>query len=448
MKIRLANKDDREKIIDIWNYCFRDPKEYVDFYFENVYSNENTLVCENGGKILSSLQLNQYVINVRGVDFPVSYVVGVSTLPEFRGKGMMKRVMEEMFDEMKTRGQHLAILMPIDTRLYRRFGFENCYDILTHAIEIKDLHNFRAKGEFVELKEVDISRDLIDIYSKSMKNLNGYTIKDEDYFLRYLRDMKSEGGYVYVNYIDGIAQSIISYYINGDEMNVRNLYAVNNDALKSALGFIFSHNTQVKNVEITQDIRSKIPYLISNHRFLKTGIGQFMMGRVIDLGGTFEDLQDFFDEDIAARIKLNSNVREVKFKVSDDYIEDNNVQISLNIEGDRLYYIISRDGLSDNLPENAFGSGFTDNLSTDDIRSSLSDNLPDDVLGSSLSDNLSADKLSANNMVSISINELATLIFGYKSVFEIDGFKSLSDDEKKMIDVIFPRCDNYIDEYV
>lgn len=408
MKIRLANKDEKEQIINIWNYCFRDPKDYVDFYFENVYSNENTLVCDDDGKILSSLQLNQYVINVRGVDFPVSYIVGVSTLPEFRGKGMMKRVMEEMFDEIIKRGQHIAILMPIDTRLYRRFGFENCYDILTHSIEVKDLNNFRAKGDFVELKkekllEVDnLPKDLIDVYSKSMKNLNGYTKKDGDYFLRYLRDMKSEGGYIYVNYIDGIAQSIISYYINGDEMNVRNLYAIDNDALKSALGFIYSHNTQVKNVEITQDVRSKIPYLVPNHRFLKTDVGQFMMGRIIDVEGTFEDIQDSFDKDLVQRISINSGSDTVKFRVYDDYIEDNNVQISFNIEGDGLYYIISKD----------------------------------------------FSELTTNSIANVSINEFAMLIFGYKSVFEIDGFEGLSDDEKKMIEVIFPRCDNYIDEYV
>ena len=51
-------------------------------------TNNNTIVVEEDGEIVSSLQLNQYKIKLNNKVYDTSYVVGVSTFPEARGEGI------------------------------------------------------------------------------------------------------------------------------------------------------------------------------------------------------------------------------------------------------------------------------------------------------------------------------------------------------------------------
>ncbi|MGM9534902.1 MAG: GNAT family N-acetyltransferase, partial [Intestinibacter sp.] len=51
MDIRYAIEKDREQIISLWDYCFEDQKEFVDYYFENVYDEKNTLVVEEENEV-------------------------------------------------------------------------------------------------------------------------------------------------------------------------------------------------------------------------------------------------------------------------------------------------------------------------------------------------------------------------------------------------------------
>ena len=114
MHIRFAKEDEKDYIREIWDYCFNDSPKFTDFYFDNKYDKENTLVVEEDGEIVSSLQLNQYNIKLNDKLYDTSYVVGVSTFPHVRGKGYMKNIMEKTLKELYKRNQLVSILMPID----------------------------------------------------------------------------------------------------------------------------------------------------------------------------------------------------------------------------------------------------------------------------------------------------------------------------------------------
>ena len=62
MNMRYAREEEIDDIKEIWNYCFNDEESFVNYYFNNKYDNNNTIVeCEDKD-IVSSLQLNQYKI--------------------------------------------------------------------------------------------------------------------------------------------------------------------------------------------------------------------------------------------------------------------------------------------------------------------------------------------------------------------------------------------------
>ena len=85
-------------------------KAFVDYYFNNKYNNKNTIVVEKMMKLYRSLQLNQYKIKLNDKIYDTSYVVGVSTFPQVRGRGYMKNIMDILINEIYNRGQLVSLL--------------------------------------------------------------------------------------------------------------------------------------------------------------------------------------------------------------------------------------------------------------------------------------------------------------------------------------------------
>ena len=65
MNIRYAKPIDKDQVVSVWNYCFEDGEDFVKYYFENVYDENNTIIIEENDEVLSALQLNKYTIDIR-----------------------------------------------------------------------------------------------------------------------------------------------------------------------------------------------------------------------------------------------------------------------------------------------------------------------------------------------------------------------------------------------
>ena len=172
MNIRYARATDKNQIVSLWNYCFEDGEDFVKYYFENVYDKKNTIIIEENNEVLSALQLNKYKIDLRNRKYDVSYVVGVSSKPEVRGLGYMKHLMTYTLEELYKSGEIVSLLMAIDYRLYKRYGFDHCYDQIQYNIKTDELSGFRVTSK---LRKVDFEdpKILSEIYTNAVKNLNG-----------------------------------------------------------------------------------------------------------------------------------------------------------------------------------------------------------------------------------------------------------------------------------
>lgn len=323
MNIRFARECDQNNIMEIWNYCFNDGPKFTEYYFSNKYKNYNTIVVEEEADIVSSLQLNQYKIKLNNKEYYTSYVVGVSTLPEARGRGYMKHIMDFTLNELYKKGQLVSILMPIDYRLYRKYGYEHCYDQIEYEIDIEDLRGFKSSGSLIKAN-IDHISEMINIEKSFLENLNGIVIRDEDYYKNLFKEVESEDGHIYIHK-DEESDGYIIYFINGDNIFVRELYYKNINALKGILRFIYNHNTQCKKVNITAPMDDKIRFVLSNPKTVTMKLKPFMMGRVINFKEYLESLH------IECNDKLNLIV-----SVKDDYIKENNKIFKIRLENNKL----------------------------------------------------------------------------------------------------------------
>ena len=394
MEIRYAKEEEIESIKEIWSYCFNDTESFMKYYFNDKYKSENTVVALDEGKIISSLQLNQYKLLLNSKVYNTSYVVGVSTLPEGRGAGYMNKVMKFTLNELYKKGQLVSILMPIDYRLYRRFGYEHCYDQIEYTINTDDLKNFKSSGKMIKsnLSQID---DLIQIDRTFLNEVNGNVLKDEHYYENLFKEIQSEDGFLYIhegNEKDGY----IVYFLQEDKMFVRELFYKNIDALKSMLKFIYNHNTQCKIVTISTPTIDKISFILDNPKESHIKIKPFMMGRVINVKKFIEDID--IEKDINSSFNL---------LIEDKFIDENNGLFKISIQNKKV--------------------------SVEQL------------------DKKGAEKPQEDFDIKLDINTLTQLSFSYIDVNEaifLNDIKDVSEETLETLNCIFSKKNNYINEYI
>ena len=321
MNIRYAKPIDKDQVVSVWNYCFEDGEDFVKYYFENVYDENNTIIIEENDEVLSALQLNKYTIDLRDNKYDVSYVVGVSSKPEVRGLGYMKHLMAYTLEELYKNGEIVSLLMAIDYRLYKRYGFDHCYDQIQYNLRTEELLGFRLSSKLRKATFED-AETLSRIYTKAMESLNGYAVRDKAYFNRFIKEVSSESGYIY---IDEENNSYIVYYIQGDTFFVRELIYNNISSLKSMLAYIYNHNTQCKKTVINAPVDDKIKLIIANLKTCEIKLIPFMAGRVINFEKYIESLNSC---NIDTQ-KINNKY--IKIKVIDKYINQNNSVFKISV---------------------------------------------------------------------------------------------------------------------
>ncbi|EGT4232346.1 TPA: GNAT family N-acetyltransferase [Clostridioides difficile] len=394
MEIRYAKEEEIESIKEIWSYCFNDTESFMKYYFNDKYKSENTVVALDEGKIISSLQLNQYKLLLNSKVYNTSYVVGVSTLPEGRGAGYMNKVMKFTLNELYKKGQLVSILMPIDYRLYRRFGYEHCYDQIEYTINTDDLKNFKLSGKMIKsnLSQID---DLIRIDRTFLNEVNGNVLKDEHYYENLFKEIQSEDGFLYIhegNEKDGY----IVYFLQEDKMFVRELFYKNIDALKSMLKFIYNHNTQCKIVTISTPTIDKIRFILDNPKDSDIKIKPFMMGRVINVKKFIEDID--IEKDINSSFNL---------LIEDKFIDENNGLFKISIQNKKV--------------------------SVEQL------------------DKKGAEKPQEDFDIKLDINTLTQLSFSYIDVNEaifLNDIKDVSEETLETLNCIFSKKNTYINEYI
>lgn len=391
MNIRYAKPIDKDQVVSVWNYCFEDGEDFVKYYFENVYDENNTIIIEENDEVLSALQLNKYTIDIRDNKYDVSYVVGVSSKPEVRGLGYMKHLMTYTLEELYKNGEIVSLLMAIDYRLYKRYGFDHCYDQIQYNLRTDELLGFRLSSKLRKATFED-AETLSRIYTKAMESLNGYAVRDEAYFNRFIKEVSSESGYIY---IDEENNSYIAYYIQGDTFFVRELIYNNISSLKSMLAYIYNHNTQCKKTVINAPVDDKIKLIIANLKTCEIKLIPFMAGRVINFEKYIESLNSC---NIDTQ-KINNKY--IKIKVIDKYIKQNNSVFKISVCDNKI----------------------------------------------------KIQRVEEDYDIELDINSITQLAFSYLNTDEIFMLNeidesSLINTQKELLNVLFEKRINYIDELV
>jgi predicted acetyltransferase len=242
---RTAEERDTSQIKDLWAYCFHDMPEFIDFFFQACYQPQNTIIALDGDKVCSSLQLLPYRIQLRGRLVDACYIVGVSTWPEYRGRGFAARLLQYADELLRQRGIHYSILLPFQYAFYRKYGWEICYDLLTYReMEIVPGRS-RITGWY---KKIDPGRDintLSECYLQFMNRFHGFVVRNRENWQKTIRDAELDHGTGYLYQQDDETLGYILYTIDESVLYIKELIYLVPMAKDALLQLAFSHIGQV-----------------------------------------------------------------------------------------------------------------------------------------------------------------------------------------------------------
>lgn len=100
-----------------------DTERFVDFYYQYKTRDNQILVLEQDGQIVSMLHRNPYIMIMNGYEFLADYIVAVATEKAFRHQGCMRKLLEKALNDMADQGMPFTFLMPASESIYAPFDF-------------------------------------------------------------------------------------------------------------------------------------------------------------------------------------------------------------------------------------------------------------------------------------------------------------------------------------
>ena len=325
MDLRFAKEQDFNEIKDLWLYCFDDCEEFVDYYFSSRYRPENSLVITENERVIASLQMNQYRLKVANNTIDTSYIVGISTLPEKRGSGLMKRILPTALQAIKDKGQSFALMMAIDSLLYLKYQFAYICEQLCFNYNTAECKRERVNVSYKQATAED-ALVLSNIYKQKYKHTFIKLHRDADFFRELIQELNSEDVKLYLVKDKNTNEytGYFTYCIEDEVFYVREWCYLNTKALMGIMNFIYQHNMQASKAEIITANNDYIKHLTPINKHTEINIFPFIMGRIIDVS-------QFLNFDLP-----HAKDCELVIKVTDNYIAENNNNYLLRVNNHRL----------------------------------------------------------------------------------------------------------------
>ena len=121
-EVRVAHQADKKEFDRLWKVCFGDSEAFCDWFFENRFAPEYSIVLETEGEIASCMQAFPYHILIRGREIPGAMLCGVSTHPSQRKKGHMGQIFSYEMNHLRKMGCSVAPPTPAVLPSYFSLG--------------------------------------------------------------------------------------------------------------------------------------------------------------------------------------------------------------------------------------------------------------------------------------------------------------------------------------
>lgn len=226
MTVRQMTESDREQAAALWLAIFGDSEAFTKWYFQNRFCPEYSFAAFDGTEMIAMTLGRPTTIRVEGRIHDALMISGVSTLPAYRGRGWMHRLVSQQIERARAARFSCCYLHPVAESLYARLGFQNGTDAL--IIHSKDGSN----NDGLTIREEENIQAMRSVYDALLDVHDGMQIRDRAEFALQLQDYACDGSHTLIAYD---SERPIGYIVYLDDHTVTELFALRTDAYESLL---------------------------------------------------------------------------------------------------------------------------------------------------------------------------------------------------------------------
>lgn len=145
--ISFAKKHHIPALKSLWKKAFGDTDESVNFYFENMFTEDNMLVCEQDGNVCAMLSMLPLKIVCGKTAYKARYIFAVATDEAYRGRGISTKLIQYAHEYMQGIGIDFSILVPASESLFNFYadrGYETRFYMKKIKVRPEDVEKYHG----------------------------------------------------------------------------------------------------------------------------------------------------------------------------------------------------------------------------------------------------------------------------------------------------------------
>ena len=212
MRTRLLTREDEPLAKALWKEAFGDSDSFIDWYFANKVLPGNSVGIFDGG-LLSALHMIPYRICVQGRPVDSMFIAGAATTIKRRGEGLMRRLLLESLEIMRSRGITMTHLYPFSHGFYEKYGWAT----YTFMEKISGEGENNSGAEIIQTRDAQLLRA---VYEEMMKGYDGYVVRGKREWDWRMGELFSDGGRAAVALDNGRPAAYMLYFVEEEKINV------------------------------------------------------------------------------------------------------------------------------------------------------------------------------------------------------------------------------------
>lgn len=246
--IKEARVEEKTQVYELWKASYPNQSiAYLTYYFKTLFDQGTCLIQEQDNRIISSLQINEHVIAFANKKICMAFLLGVSTLPDYRRRGHMRALMESALDET-SHNYLFTFIKAFNPKLYAPYGFETIYSHRHYTIRPEELN----KVSILHTQKEATPAQLLRAYQRFTMKFDGYYLRDLAYYERLLEELALQEKHmmVYRDPIQGVCGYLIYQFIK-DEIQVSEAIYLDSLSLMRMLRAIVQPNKEIT-IEVSE----------------------------------------------------------------------------------------------------------------------------------------------------------------------------------------------------
>lgn len=307
---RLKTDGDIEQYLELLRKVWSDEvgvdklaKKLIDYHPK--MTRNNFFVIKHKDKMVSTINLIPVTWSIGGKRLKVAEMGHVGTIHEYRGKGLIQRLIDEYHKEVLRQGYDIAVIEGIPY-FYRQFGYEYALPLLEEtSIRLEEIPEWKTNVKIRPFVEEDLPRAKR-LLEQSQRKFYVHIVRDETVWKTQQKtniasDPEPFQGYVVEDHGETIAYFRIREIPKEKQLLVTEITEVDQLTAQAVLSFLKNHGNQHSLENLSANISYEEPfaqYLVSLGALKRVPPYAWQI-RIMDYVNIFQKLKPLFEHRLA-----------------------------------------------------------------------------------------------------------------------------------------------------